>query len=126
MPFEVGNTINQFTKKITSINAVNVTLKNPFYIALLIIFIVVLIILYVFRDVDSDESLLTLSLRVGIPALMLTTGIMILHNKLMTSELKNEEKDSDLKHIFTGSHSSDIQGVVDDALVPVKIDTNFD
>lgn len=125
MPFEVGDAFNQAAAKITKFPAVDLVIRNPLYVALLITAAIVLIIIFIFRDVDSDESLLKLSSRAGFWILLLTTCVMFLHHKLLSRELSGEAKDSELKHIFRGNHS-DIEGAVESALIPVKIDTNFD
>jgi hypothetical protein len=124
MPFEVGETINTLADKFQTLPMVNTIVKNPIYTAMLITFIVILITLFIFRDVDSDESLIIMGLRSGFWIFMLTTGVLFLHNKALTQENMTNEKVAAYENIFAGSAERSFS-TLEDSVVPVNINTNF-
>ena len=83
-------------------------MKNPFYTAVLIVAIIVLIILYVFRNVDfegEDESLSKLVFRGSIYMLIVITAIQFLNNQIWLDDKKSSVSDEGVKTVFGGMDS---------------------
>lgn len=105
MPFNVGESINYVSGKFVNAPIVRAVMKNPFYTAILIVMIIVLIILYVFRNVDfegEDESLSKLVFRGSIYMLLVITAIQFLNNQIWLEDKKSSVSDEGVKNIFGG------------------------
>lgn len=130
MPLDVGETINNFGNLFLKVPIIHTITKNPIYTSLIITFIIVLIILFIFRDVDADESLLIMGLRSGFYIFIMMTGVLFLHNKILLQEVGNYEKNGEYENIFnntlgyTGKYESN--SVLGESIVPVQINTNFE
>lgn len=121
MPFEVGETINFFADKFTKFPIVHKIAHNPIYTAILITFIVCCVILFVFKDAETDESLFTMTLRCGFWTALSTVAILFVFNKSTADERLGAVKQGEVDKLFTG-----LGGGADEAFVPVLINTNFD
>lgn len=114
MPFNVGESVNYVSGKFISAPIVQTVMKNPFYTAILIVLIIVLIILYVFRNVDfeeSDESLGKLVLRGSIYMLLVITAIQFLNNRIWLDDKKHSMTDEGVKTVFGGIEKPSGMGV---------------
>lgn len=131
MPFEVGGTINKLSDKFLSAPVIHNIARNPIYTALLITFIVMLIIMFIFRDADTDESLLAMCLRAGFWIFFMLLGVLLLHNKILGRETSNSVKNSEYENAFLGGYSGvvapgqSVPAAFEDTIVPVHINTNF-
>lgn len=114
MPFNVGESINYVSEKFTSSPLVKNIMKNPFYTALLIVAIIVLIILFVFRNVDfsgEEESLGKLVFRGSIYMILIVTAIQFLNNQIWIQDTKNKSSSAEVKAVFGGVENLPIGGV---------------
>jgi uncharacterized membrane protein (UPF0182 family) len=131
MPLEVGQTINYFADSILKAPLVHTIVKNPIYTALLITFIVVLLIMFIFRDADTDDSLLVMCLRSGFWIFFMMLGVLFLHNKVLGIENFDEIKNGAYDSVFSGGYSgvsmpgNNIPSGLEDSIVPVHINTDF-
>lgn len=137
MPLEIGEAINSMADKITSAPVLENIARNPIYTGLLVTFIIVLIIMFVFRDVDTDEGLLSLCLRSGFYIFIILTGVLFIHNKLLMKETSSISKDSEVASVF--GQGETYSGIVnpnvppsrhttgiEDSIIPVQVNYNFD
>jgi len=92
MPLKFDDITNSFKETAFKNKFIGSFIKNPFYTAILITFLIVLTILFVFRNVDlEDNSLMVLSFRTGIYLLLIITGIQFLQNKYIMEELSSKK-----------------------------------
>ncbi len=125
MPIEVGKTINNFADYFLKSPTLYKIAKNPIYTALLITIILVLIVLFVFRDADTQEPLMVMSLRAGFWVFLMLLGVIFIHNKVLSEESSSINKDSEYDNIFMGGYSGFKDGVLDDAIIPMRLDADF-
>jgi hypothetical protein len=89
MPISIQGIINYFSGKLTDTPVLKKITKNPIYTALLITFIIVIIVIVIFRDVDTgDESLSKLAIRTGIYSFIFVVFVQFLQNHNIMTELK--------------------------------------
>jgi hypothetical protein len=86
MPFDCGEIINKISDAILRAPAAETIARSPIYTGLLIAFVIVLIVMFVFRDADTEESLLVMCLRTGFWTSLFLICILFLHNKILTKE----------------------------------------
>ncbi len=127
MPFDVGSTINYMADAFLRAPAVNSIARNPIYTALLITFVTMLIIMFIFRDADTDDSLLVMCLRGGFWIFLMMLGTLFLHNKILSSEVSAAETNNTYNDVFNGGYSSfgPKSVILEDSIIPVRIDTDF-
>lgn len=131
MPFEVGETINHFADTFLRAPFVSTVAKNPIYTALMITFIIILIVMFIFRDADTDESLLLMCLRAGFWIFFMLLGVLFLHNKVLGIENFESNKNAAYDNVFTGGYSGivrpgqNVPAAFEDSIVPIHINTNF-
>ena len=121
MPFEFGEFINYFVDTLLNAPIVHTIANNPIYTALMITFVVIIIILFIFRDATTDESLFIMSLRSGFWILILLIGTLFIHNRVLSSEIENTTKTGQYDTIFNGAYEN---APIYDDVVPVRIDMN--
>lgn len=141
MPFDIGESINYFSERFTKFPIVNTIIRNPIYTALMIAFVIVLMTLFVFRNIDfsdEDSGIVTLSLRLGTYLFIIVSGILFLHNQCMINENRSKLGSSQLDSMFNntvrggvhvgGKHvvsaDSSLQPGLTESLVPVRME-NF-
>ncbi len=102
MVFEVKESARNFMNYIGGSPFMVSFIKNPFYTAILITIILVLIIIFVFRnaEISGGESLTILALRTGVYSLLLVTGIQFLQNQYVINEFKDANKEKVLETVF--------------------------
>ncbi len=126
MPFEFGETINAGADAFLRAPIINTIARSPIYTALVITFIIILIIMFIFRDADTDESLLTLGLRTGFWSFLVTVSLLFLHNKILNEDLRSGARAADIDNVFNGGYNGVMAGAtLEDSIVPVTINTNF-
>ena len=121
MPLNVGESINWMAESILKAPLIDTAMKNPMYSAMLITFIIVLIVMFIFRDADFEDSLLVMGLRTGIWVFVLLLGAMYLQNKVLLSTCDDVSRD----RAYGGLFSSRDMPVFEDVAVPVVINTDF-
>jgi hypothetical protein len=100
MPFNVGEVINGFADSVLKAPIVGTIAANPIYTAMLITLIVVLIVMFAFREADTTESLLVICLRSGFWIFLLLTSILFVHNKVLTQDHHEDIRSESYKRIF--------------------------
>lgn len=113
---EIGNTVNGAVDGLLKAPLVHSTAKNPIYTAIMITLIVALIVLVVFREADTNESLLLMTFRVGFWTLFATLGVVLVHNKVLLDETEASAKAGAYEGAFETCTS-----VFEDAIVPVRV-----
>lgn len=125
MPFAIGETINILADAFVSAPIVGTIARNPIYTALIITFCVVLVMLFLFRD--SDASLVASGLRGGFWIFVMVTGIMLIHNKVLTQELRATDRTAAFEDVFGGNDIlAGTAGDRDNTLIPVPIHEKFE
>lgn len=81
--FEFSKAINDFADNIISVPGIHRAVNNPIYTALTITFIIVLIIMFTFRNADTPEPLLTMMLRSGVYIFLFMLGAVFLHDHIL-------------------------------------------
>lgn len=120
MPFDVGETINAAADSFLRAPIVPAIARNPIYTSFLLVFVVMIVTLIIFRDVDTDESLCVLTLRSGFWVLLATVGIIFIHNKVLSMEYSHREKDAAYEGVFSTAFTNPGENIV-----PVVINTDF-
>jgi len=111
MPFDTKEGLNYLGGQASSIPIIGGMVKSPMNTAILIALIILLINMFVYRDVDTGETgLFTLSLRSAIYILVIATGVIFLHNKHFLDELKKGRGSVELDSVFGGGVGSGIGG----------------
>lgn len=126
MPFSISEARNYVGSGVTGIPVIGGMVKSPINTAILIALIILLINMFVYRDVDTgDTGLFTLSLRSSIYILVLATGIIFLHNKHFLDELKKGNSSAELDSVFgageTLNTSDEISTLSGTKLIDVNI-----
>lgn len=101
MPFEVGEAINGLIDAFLNAPIVSTVSKNPLYTAFAITIIIVLILMFVFRDADGNETVLTMSLRSGFWIFLLLTASLLIHNRVLMTETSTAKKVGEYEKVFT-------------------------
>lgn len=102
MVFEFKESTRNFMSWVGGNAIIGSFIKNPFYTAILITIIIMLMIIFVFRnaEIESNESLTILALRTGIYSLLIITGIQFLQNQYVLNEVQNSGKETVLTTLF--------------------------
>ncbi len=91
MPVGVGEIVDNLCRSVTSNSLVTGIVGNPIWTSLAILLCIVLMALWVFRDVDTyDESLIMLCMRLAGYMSILVVGIVFLHNQAILADCKKE------------------------------------
>ena len=115
MPFDIGESINYLADAFLRAPIVSTVVASPIYTALTLTFLIVLIVMFIFRDADTTESMLIISLRAGFWIFLAMTGALFLHNKVLTAEdrvVKNNE-------LYDGIYRPVGGAALEDTIVPV-------
>lgn len=116
MTFDVGEVINYMIDGFLRAPIVNTIAKNPIYTALVITAIIMIIIMIIFRDIDADETLFTMTLRSGFWIFIMMLGILMIHNRVLGSESQSKNVDGQYDRVFTPSAA----GRLESDFVPVS------
>jgi hypothetical protein len=118
MSLDVGATINNLSDSFLKAPVVHTIAKNPIYTALLITFIIMIIIMWVFRDAETEETILTMSFRAGFWIFLMMLGTIFLHNRVLGFEIDTIATEKAYGGVFS-AHSS--HGADDGADAPVEV-----
>jgi len=120
MPFNSKEGLSYIGDKVANMPVVGGMLKNPINTALLIALVILLINMFVFRNVETGESsLFILSLRASVYILGIAAGIIFLHQQHFLNELKKKDGSERLDEVFGGN--DEITSLGDTELIPVEI-----
>lgn len=131
MPIDIGESINSIADSFLKAPIVHSIAVNPIYTALMLTFVIILVIMFVFRDADTDESLLIMSLRGGFWIFIMLIGVLFLHNKVLGNEIIDNSANKAYNDTFNGGYSGIVRegempsGILSDSLVPVTINGSF-
>lgn len=100
MPVDVAGSVNKTADKITSLAGVDTILRNPLLLAGIMTIIIMLITLTVFRNVSSDNSLITLVLRSGFWSMLILITGLFLNNRVMLEERTTKTKSGAYDELF--------------------------
>jgi protein-S-isoprenylcysteine O-methyltransferase Ste14 len=134
MPLEVGEAVNSLADKFISSPFIEQVARNPIYTALLATFVIVLIIMFVFRDAETDDSLLSMCLRSGFYIFIMLAGVLLIHNKVLMHENHTVSSNSDVAGVFkNGGYSGVVTNdgqfhaphAVEDSIVPVNVNYEY-
>lgn len=105
MPINFAETINGFADKLLNLPILDSAISNPFYMAICISILIIVIVMFIFWDslIDqhsSNESLLTMSMRVGVWSFFVLTGFLYLYNKKTIDETENATKNALYDEVF--------------------------
>lgn len=103
MPLDIGESINYLADLFLKNPMVHTAASNPVYTAMVITFIVMMIVLIIFRDAKTEDSLFVMTLRVGFWILLSNITIIFLHNKLLTIDNTAVEITAAYDGIFNSS-----------------------
>lgn len=103
MTFEVGEMLNYLTDAFLKAPIVNTIAKNPIYTAFVVTLAVILIIMLIFRDIEADETVLTMALRTGFWVFLMLLGVLMIHNRVLFAESNQSSRDGQYDHVFTQS-----------------------
>jgi hypothetical protein len=112
--------------RVKNIPVVGTAIKNPLFMSLVIVMIIVLTSLLIFGN-NSGDSVFKLSLRLGTYCLFPIIAIVFLHNQFLLTETKNTGKSATLEQLFSdvdkvGGGDAAIEApvpVVSDIKVPI-------
>lgn len=91
MPVNIGEVITGAGDRISRNGFVSTVIGNPIYTSLMIVCVLGVLTLWVFREVETyDESVYFLTVRLMAYASLLTLGIVFLHDKAITDDLRGE------------------------------------
>jgi hypothetical protein len=121
MTFEVGEAINYLIDAFLKAPIVNSIAKNPIYTALAVTIVIMIIIMIVFRDIDADETLFTMSLRSGFWIFIMLLGVLMIHNRVFTADVSNTVRDCQYEKVFTPSPATRLEG----DFVPVRTQPQY-
>jgi len=106
MPVDSKEILSGIGSKLNAAPIIGTITKNPFYTAVLISIIIMLVVLFVFRNAlleEESESLTKLALRTGLYSLFLVTGIQFLQNQHVFDEVKAGGQSAKLDEVFDES-----------------------
>jgi hypothetical protein len=95
--------LNYLTDAFLKAPIVGTIAKNPIYTALVVTLMVVLIVMMIFRDIEADETVLTMSLRAGFWVFLMLLSVLMIHNRVLTAESHQYQKDGHYEQLFTPS-----------------------
>jgi len=115
MPFNVGETINSLVDRFLKAPIVKSVATNPIYTALTMTFMVVIVIMIIFRNAETEDSLLVMCLRGGFYIMFMLLGTLFLHDRVLSSEHFAMGKNDDYEAAFNKS-------TIDDTIrVPISV-----
>lgn len=117
MTFEVGEALNYMIDCFLKAPLIGTIAKNPVYTAVAITLMVIIVILIIFRDIEADETVLTMALRSGFWIFLMLLGIMMVHNRILMGENSTSAKDGLYEQVIQPS----VAGRYDSEYVPISV-----
>jgi hypothetical protein len=100
MSISLGALLNGFANSVLHAPIMRKIAENPVYTAFAIVFVIVIIILLIFKDHVEDDSLFNLSLRTGFWAMLTTVFVVFLHNKVLDIEKQEKSENAFYGGVF--------------------------
>jgi hypothetical protein len=124
--FEIGSAINSLADSIINAPFIDRISRNPIYTSLVITFILILIVMFTFRDVytdSEDESLLSTSLQMGFYVFLIITGIVFMHDRILMKEQDSAKNTSQIAQAFNITAAGEKSNILTESdIVPIKVD----
>src|ERR1700761_1129129 len=98
--FEVSVAVNNIVGGITTMPLLGALIKNPLYTALLITVCILVIILIIFRNAETDESLLMLGVRSSFYVFIVTIAVIFLHKHVLLSDMAKGVREKNFGPLF--------------------------
>lgn len=114
MPIEVGKVVNSTAERLTQNKIIRGIARNPFYTALVIAFLVVLIAAWNFRG--ASKNYWTSAARMFIYTTAAMTAVMFLHNHVLIGEVE--------KNVVAGGNDLFADQYVGGIDAPMSLDIN--
>ena len=124
MPINVEEVERNLTEQISSVPIVKRIIINPLFTAITITIILLVIIMFIFKDAEVDEntSLFKLSVRTSIYAFIFISGLLFLNNYHLKEEIISKTKSGAMEELFGGIDKIGEGTLADKAdLVPVTL-----
>lgn len=121
MGLDFGRLINDFVDRALSKPVVKTIAQSPIYTAVLIVAVLALIVTFVFRNENTNESKTSLIGRAALYTFGATLPLVLLHNRILMAEQGTAAADSIMAQSF---EPVSILGD-DDDIIPVKIPDNI-
>lgn len=116
MPFSFGGSINHIADAILRAPIVATVVQSPIWTALVLTFVIILIVMIIFRDVEMVESPVLLAGRSGFWIFLLLLGALFLHNKVLI----RDDADAKSTNIYDAVHGAgNVDGYTEDFEVPI-------
>lgn len=80
---------------------------SPIYTSVIIVILILVIILITFKDCIMNESMVTLMVRTGLYSLIVTTGVIFLHDNYLMKELNEQHKIAGVGELFEQNRDDD-------------------
>jgi hypothetical protein len=100
MPIDPANVVSAAGDKVVNLKIVQSVGKNPVFLSLVIVIIVMLITSIVFRDVRGESSVGVLTLRAGFWSFLAITAAIFVNNTIMLQETTELKKSGAYNDIF--------------------------
>jgi hypothetical protein len=130
MPFYVGETINYLADRVLKTPLLRAAALNPIYTAFAITVVMMFIVMFVFRDSDTDEGLLVMVMRTGFWVFLSSLGLIFLHNKILTEECTNYNRERAYNSVFGrgeagAEYKAPVANPLVGSIVPVQVNRDF-
>jgi hypothetical protein len=112
MPLDIGESINYLADAFLKAPLVNTIASNPIYTAMMIVFILLLIVMLVFKDADTPDSMLRMLLSTGFWCFLATLGIVFLHDKILSKDTTEIKKEEAYNGVFHGSSEMTLEEAI--------------
>ena len=119
MSFDIGEYINTLSDRLLTAPIVMKIARNPIYTAVTIVFIILLVIMFVWRGVDAQDYW-SLLMRTGFWLVIMLTGVIFIHNRVLSCEYAAAAKSDEMMRIFGQGE------MLDDNVMPVNISLPLD
>lgn len=86
MPFDFAEAVNSAARWLLDMRPVRVVASGPFYTAIVLAVIIMLIAAFVFRDAETVDGLHIMAARVGFWSFIASVILLYLHYKVTTKE----------------------------------------
>lgn len=117
MPFNFADMINSASHRALESPFITSVMKNPIYTGIFVAGIIMLIVVFVYIDTDTEW---VRAVRVGVWSFFALMGTFALQRLVLREEIRNEVANDQSKQVFG---SSDITSLMRQDVVPVTVGT---
>ncbi len=120
MTIEFKEIYNSAMKTISNNTIIKTITSNPLNVGLTIVFIMILIFTFVFREVDTDEGIFKIALRGGVYSSIFIIGLIFLYDKNIQETHKRDYSGGLMEEVFDGVDEAS-GGQFTDSMIGVTI-----